>query len=161
MRGFIIAQSRALLGVTVTLDWFAPLLVRLVFGYFWLETGLGKLQNIDTFTGRFMNWGVPFPAFSATLSGCTDLIGGGLLMLGLFTRLATIPMIVNMIVAISLVQINNVHGLDDFVELDEVVYALMLFWLTMAGPGRVSLDHLLRRAFFRNAPYAAASSNPA
>ena len=35
---------------------------------------------------------------------------------------------------------------DDFVELDEVVYMLIFFWLLMAGPGRYSLDHLLARS---------------
>ena len=55
-------------------------------------------------------------------------------------------MIINMIVAIALVVIKNVGSIDDFVELDEVVYILIFFWLLMAGPGRYSLDHLLARA---------------
>ena len=84
----------------------APLIVRLVFGYFWFETGLAKVQNLDGFTQRFVDWGIPFPAFNAGLSAWTELIGGALIFLGLFTRLTAIPMIINMIVAIALV----VHG---------------------------------------------------
>ena len=145
MRQLVVSTANTLNRWSASLNWLAPFVLRVVFGYFWFETGWGKLQHIDTFTERFMNWGIPFPAFSATLSGCTDLIGGALLMLGLFTRLATIPMIVNMVVAISVVQIHNVHSFDDFVELDEVVYALVLFWLMMNGAGRASLDHLLAR----------------
>jgi putative oxidoreductase len=122
-----------------------PLVVRLVFGYFWFETGLAKIQNLDGFTHRFVDWGVPFPEFSAALSAWTELIGGALIFLGLFTRLTAVPMIVNMIVAIALVVIKNVSGLDDFVELDEVVYILIFFWLLMAGPGRYSLDNVLAR----------------
>ncbi|MGH8462226.1 MAG: DoxX family protein [Stenotrophobium sp.] len=147
MRQLIVSTANTLIRSTESLNWLAPLAMRVVFGYFWLETGWGKLQNIDTFTMRFMNWNIPFPEFSATLSGCTDLIGGALLILGLFTRLATIPMIINMIVAIGVVQIHNVSSVDDFVELDEVIYALVLFWLMMSGPGRVSLDHLLSKTF--------------
>ena len=123
-----------------------PLVVRLVFGYFWFETGLAKVQNLDGFTHRFIEWGIPFPEFSAALSAWTELIGGALIIVGLCTRLVAVPMIINMIVAIALVVIKNVAALDDFVELDEVVYILIFFWLLMAGPGRYSLDSVLKRA---------------
>ncbi|MBS0226894.1 MAG: DoxX family protein [Proteobacteria bacterium] len=126
-------------------DWLAPLLLRLVFGYFWAETGWAKLMNHDGFTERFVNWGIPFPGLSAYVSGATDLVGGVLLMLGLMTRLTTLPMIFNMIVALALVVLPGVSTLDDFVELNEVLYILVLFWLSMAGPGRASLDHLIAR----------------
>ena len=36
--------------------------------------------------------------------------------------------------------------LDEFVELDEVLYVAVLFWLLLAGPGKASLDHLVARA---------------
>lgn len=123
-----------------------PLVVRVVFGYFWFETGLAKVQNLDGFANRFVEWGIPFPHFNAALSAWTELIGGALIFLGLFTRLTAVPMIINMIVAIALVVIKNVGSIDDFVELDEVVYILIFFWLLMVGPGRYSLDHLLARA---------------
>jgi len=123
-----------------------PLVVRIVFGYFWFETGLAKIQNLDGFANRFVEWGIPFPHFNAALSAWTELIGGALIFLGLFTRLTAVPMIINMIVAIALVVIKNVGSIDDFVELDEVVYILIFFWLLMAGPGRYSLDQLLARA---------------
>ncbi len=123
-----------------------PLVVRIVFGYFWFETGLAKIQNLDGFANRFVEWGIPFPHFNAALSAWTEMIGGALIFLGLFTRLTAVPMIINMIVAIALVVIKNVGSIDDFVELDEVVYILIFFWLLMAGPGRYSLDHLLVRA---------------
>lgn len=128
-------------------DWLAPLLLRLVFGYFWAETGWAKLVNHSGFAERFANWGVPFPDLSAYLSGATDLVGGVLLMLGLMTRLATVPMIFNMLVALALVVLPGISTVDEFVELDEVLYTLVLFWLFMAGPGRASLDHLIARHF--------------
>ena len=126
-------------------DWLGPLLLRLVFGWFWLETGWAKLHNLDFFSQRFVEWGIPLPTFSATLSGATDLIGGALLMLGLGTRLATIPMIVNMLVALAVVVLPGISTLDEFVELDEVLYVCVLFWLLVAGPGKASLDHWIAR----------------
>lgn len=131
------------LQLTQKLDWLAPLLLRLFFGYFWLETGLAKVQHLEGFTQRFVEWGIPFPAFSAGLSAWTDLIGGALMMLGLCTRLAMIPMIINMLGAVGLVVIHNISDLDGFVETDELLYIVIFFWLMMAGPGRASLDALL------------------
>jgi putative oxidoreductase len=124
-------------------DWLAPLLIRLVFGYFWLETGWAKLHNLDGFAARFVNWGIPFPEFSAVLSAGMEFAGGLLLMFGLLTRLTMLPMIFNMIVALAVVVLPTIGTLDEFVELDEVLYILVFFWLLMAGPGRASLDHWL------------------
>jgi hypothetical protein len=48
-----------------------------------------------------------------------------------------------MVVATLAVKIKKVTGLDDFVELDEPLYALSFLWLFFSGPGWVSLDRLL------------------
>ena len=127
------------------IEWLGPLLLRLVFGYFWLETGWAKLHNLDFFTQRFVEWGIPWPMLSATVSGATDLIGGALLIIGLGTRLAAIPMIVNMLVALAVVVLPTITTFNEFVELDEVLYVCVLFWLLMAGPGKASLDHAIAR----------------
>ncbi|MBS0556791.1 MAG: DoxX family protein [Proteobacteria bacterium] len=122
-----------------------PLALRLGFGYFWLETGWAKLHNLDGAIARFVDWGIPWPAFNAPLSAGTEFIGGCLLMLGLFTRFTSLVMAFNMVVAIAFVVIKTVMGLDDFVELDEFLYILIFFWLFLAGPGKASLDHLIAR----------------
>lgn len=145
MRQFIADSATRALATLYNLRWLGPLVVRVVFGYFWLETGIAKVHNIAGFTQRFVGWGIPFPAFSATLSAWTELVGGLLLMLGLLTRLVCIPMLINMAVAVTLVVSSNLMGLDDYVEADEVVYSLIFFWLLMAGPGEVSVDTLLAR----------------
>ena len=126
-------------------NWLGPLVLRLVFGYFWAETGWAKLHNLDGFTARFVDWGIPLPAFSAALSAGVEFAGGVLLMLGLSTRLTAAVMAFSMAVAIAFVVIKNVGGIDDFVELDEVLYVLVFFWLLMAGPGKASLDAWLAR----------------
>src|ERR1700737_3068707 len=120
-------------------------MMRIYFGYFWAETGWGKIHNLDAFTQRFIGWGISYPHLSPALSGYTEWVGGILLMLGLFTRFVSIPLMFNMFVAIMKVKINKVSGIDDFVEMDEALYMFILFWLMMAGPGRVSVDHLIRR----------------
>jgi putative oxidoreductase len=137
-------------------EWLPPLLVRLFVGYFFFETGLGKVRNLGTFAERFQEWGIPSPAVSAAVSGYTELIGGALIALGLFTRLASIPLIVNMAVATLTVKLKKVAGLDDFVELDEPLYALSFLWLLVSGPGPVSLDALATRLLRRRAAKSAA-----
>lgn len=146
MRHFIADKATQLLQWLQRIEWFGPLVVRVVFGYFWLETGIAKVHNLDGFTQRFIGWGIPFPAFSAGLSAWTELLGGLLIMLGLCTRLVCIPMLINMAVAVVLVVSANLTGLDDYVEADEIVYSLIFFWLLISGPGKASLDTLLARA---------------
>ncbi len=133
------------LNIAKRLDWLAPLLIRLVFGYFWLETGWAKMHNIDGFTERFMQWGIPFPALSAWVSAVMEFVGGALMILGLATRLTMLPMIFNMLVAMVLVVLPTIGTLDEFVELDETLYVLVFFWLLTAGPGKVSLDYLIEQ----------------
>lgn len=141
----IVRGCDAALRLLTRFQWLGPLVLRLFFGYFWLETGWAKLHHLDGFTARFVDWGIPFPAVSAALSAGTDFVGGLFLMLGFLTRFTAAAMGFNMVVAIALVVIKNVGSFDEFVELDEVVYVLIFFWLLMAGPGKASLDALIAR----------------
>ena len=145
-------QIERILGLINTQEWVAQLLVRLFVGYFFLETGWGKLHNLDAFEQRFVGWGIPYPHFNAALSAYTEFIGGCLTILGLGTRLVSIPMMINMLVAILKVNLKRVTTLDDFVELDEPLYALVYLWLLLSGPGRVSVDYLIGRPFRLRGP---------
>ena len=51
-----------------------------------------------------------------------------------------------MVVAILVVNVKKVSGLDEFVELSEPLYALCFLWLFFSGPGRVSLDRVLSKS---------------
>src|SRR5271167_2489146 len=127
-----------------TASWIPALLTRLFVGYFFMETGWAKIHNLDAFTTRFAGWGIPHPAFNAALSAYTEFLGGGLTILGLGMRFVSIPMIINMIVAILTVKLKNVSGLDDFAELDEPLYALSFVWLFFSGAGWLSIDGLIK-----------------
>jgi len=129
-------------------SWIPALLTRLFVGYFFMETGSAKIHNLDTFAMRFAQWGIPHPAFNAALSAYTEFLGGALTILGMGMRFVSIPMIINMIVAILTVKLKNVSGLDDFVELDEPLYALSFVWLFFAGAGWLSIDGLLKQAVY-------------
>jgi putative oxidoreductase len=136
----------ALPGIAVFLRWLPPLLMRVFVGYFFFEDGWIKIHHLDLMTQRFAGWGIPHPAFNAALSGYTECIGGALTVVGLLTRIVSIPMIINMVVAILTVKLKELTNINGFFELDEPLYALVFVWLLIAGPGAVSLDSLIRRA---------------
>ncbi len=73
----------------------------------------------------------------------TELVGGVMILLGFLTRLATIPMLVNMTVALTVVKMKEVHSLLDFVSFDEPLYMIIFLWLMLDGPGIINLDYLL------------------
>lgn len=138
-------QIKEMLALFDRHEWVAQLLMRLFVGYFFMETGWAKLHNLDGFAQRFAGWGIPYPYFNAALSAYTEFIGGLLTVCGIGTRLVSIPMIINMLVAILKVNLKHVTSLDDFVELDEPLYALAYLWLLLSGPGWVSIDYLVSR----------------
>jgi putative oxidoreductase len=146
MRTFelLTAMAEKVLQRLSSLGWLAALLMRLFVGYFFFETGWAKLHNLDAFTQRFMQWGIPHPAFNAALSAYTECIGGALTVAGLGMRLVSIPMMINMAVATITVKMKHVAGLDDFVELDEPLYAMVYFWLMISGAGWISIDALIK-----------------
>jgi len=75
------------------------LAVRLYWGYQFTQTGWGKLHNLAKITGFFASLNIPFPAFSAHFVSGLELVGGILLMLGLFSRPIALLLAGNMFVA--------------------------------------------------------------
>ena len=141
-------------------EWIVQLLIRVFVGYFFMETGWGKLHNLDGFAQRFAGWGIPWPYFNAALSAYTEFIGGLLTIFGIGTRLVSIPMIINMLVAILKVNLMSVNTLDDFFELDEPLYALTYLWLLISGPGWVSVDYVISRVLGLKSSAAEVSPRP-
>ncbi|MFZ5892972.1 MAG: DoxX family protein [Myxococcota bacterium] len=125
------------------LDWAAPLLARTTLGVLFMSTGWGKVHNLDKVTGFFTELGIPAPGFHAVLVSYTELVGGGLLLIGLCSRLAAVPLLVSMAVAIITAKRDEVGGLADLFGLVEWTYLALLAWVALAGPGRCSLDQFL------------------
>jgi len=135
------AQARAL-SMTRSLDGVAPLLARLTLGVTFAGTGWGKLQHLDKVTAFFTDLGLPAPHFQATLVGTTELVGGALLLAGFASRLASLPLMVTMVVAILTAKRADISGVSDLFGLLEWTYLVLLAWLAVGGPGRFSLDGL-------------------
>jgi len=76
-------------------------LLRLVVGLVFLEEGIQKFLFPDLMgAGRFARIGIPGPEFMGPFVGTVEVLCGTLILLGLLTRLAAIPLLVNITVAI-------------------------------------------------------------
>ena len=79
----------------------AVILIRLLVGAIFLSEGIQKfLFAAEVGVGRFAKIGIPSPEMMAPFVGVVEAVCGSLLLLGLITRLATIPLIITMLVAI-------------------------------------------------------------
>jgi putative oxidoreductase len=139
------------------LSFLPPLTTRLVIGLVFVWSGINHLHNIDGFVANFKDWGIPAPEFQARFSAGTELVCGGLVTLGLCTRLAAIPLMVVMANAIwfaypkYLSDIVAARGdflkllgnVDDLFGLAEFLYIVLLSWLVIYGPGWMSIDRLI------------------
>lgn len=149
-------QSRALQGAE-RCAFLAPLLARFTVGIAFVESGWGKVHNLDRVTEFFTELGIPAPAFQATFVSWVELIGGALLLLGLATRFAAVPLLCTMVVALLTARAEDITGVGDLVGAIEFTYLALLAWLALSGGGAASLD----RAIARRSPTAAMASDVA
>ena len=117
-----------------------PLLMRLALAYGFYETSSMKWSDIHSVADWFGQLGIPAPLLNAYLSASIESAGVVLLVLGLGTRLISIPLMVIMVVAIRTVHWSN--GFDAGNNGFEIplYYLIMLLALLISGAGRWSLD---------------------
>jgi putative oxidoreductase len=126
------------------LRWLAPLLARIAVGWVFLMTGWGKLAALEQITSYFRSLGIPYPELQAPFVAGVELVCGALLLAGLFTRVAALPLIGTMVVATATAQWPNVTDLAGFLGLVEILYVVVFVWLAIEGPGPISLDAAVR-----------------
>jgi putative oxidoreductase len=131
-------------------DWIPPLLARLTLGVIFAESGWGKLHNLPKVIAFFTELGIPAPSLQAPFVAGVEFVGGLLLFIGLFTRLAAIPLSATMLVAIATAKMGDVYSIGDFAGLSEWAYFVLLMWLVWAGAGKVSIDALIGRKGVRS-----------
>jgi putative oxidoreductase len=77
----------------------ATVVIRTMAGAVFFWEGILKFVYANQGVGRFTKLGLPFPVFTANFVGGLEIVGGLALILGLGTRLITIPFIIEMLVA--------------------------------------------------------------
>ncbi len=122
-------------------------LIRILVGSVFLSEGIQKFLYTDALgAGRFTTIGIPLPQFSAPFVGFVEILCGLLILAGLFTRLAAIPLLVDILVAISTTKIPMLinQGFWKMAHEARVDWSMLLglAFLLLSGPGRYSLDNL-------------------
>jgi putative oxidoreductase len=136
------------------LAWLPPLAVRIVVGWVFLWSGWEKLHILPRMIANFREWGIAAPEITAPFASGMELVGGLCLLLGFLTRFFSVPMMIIMLVAIASAKWGDVDSLETLLGFEEISYFVMFAWLGVAGPGPVSLDHLVLRAFRSDRPAA-------
>jgi putative oxidoreductase len=123
------------------------LVIRVYWGWLFLQSGIGKFGHIDKVVSFFTDLGIPAPTLNAYFNASLETIGGILLLLGLAARLISVPLLVNMIVAYitadreALTSFFSESG--KFFAADPFPFLLVSLLILIFGPGKLSLDHLI------------------
>ena len=126
------------------------ILVRLIVGTVFLSEGIQKfLFPAIRGAGRFEKIGLPSPEFLGTFVGSFEILCGVLILFGLFTRLAAIPTLVIMFVAIATTkaEILSSQGFWEMLHASRTDWAMLLgsIYLLISGGGKWSVDFWLSK----------------
>jgi putative oxidoreductase len=126
------------------------ILIRLLTGGVFLAEGIKKFMFPAQWgEGRLAHIGIPWPDIIGPFVGGVEIVCGTLLILGLLTRLASIPLLIDICVAIATTKIpillkSGFWAMEDPARTDYSMLMSLLFLLA-AGGGRWSLDRLFSR----------------
>ena len=120
--------------------------IRLAVGLIFFTQGI--LKYIDSHMGvlRFTKIGFPYPNFTAHFVGTFEILCGVLILLGLFTRLASVPLLIIILTAIATTKIPELWRFAQgfwFMVSDartDFAMTMSLLFLISVGPGAWSLD---------------------
>ena len=138
------------------------LVVRLYWGWQFWQAGWGKLQDISKPIGFFTDLGIPFPVFNAWLVSSLECFGGILLVLGLASRLVSIPLVIDMTVAYLTADRQALKAIfsepGKFYGADPYTFWFAALVVLIFGPGMISLDYLIARYVEKRQPMAMPSA---
>lgn len=122
----------------------ALLLIRILVGWVFVSEGIQKfLFPAQLGVGRFEKIGIPSPHLMAPFVGTIEIVCGALLLIGLFTRLAAIPLLAVILVAIATTKIPMLAKTGVWSVLHEAradfSMLLGLLFLLITGAGSLAL----------------------
>jgi uncharacterized membrane protein YphA (DoxX/SURF4 family) len=126
------------------------LLVRILVGWVFLSEGIQKLLFPAALgAGRFLKIGIPAPQFTGLFVGVVEIVCGTLLIVGLFTILATMPLFIDIVVAIATTKVPMLLKQGFWAAMHEArtdfCMLVGLIAIALLGAGALSLDERRRR----------------
>lgn len=123
----------------------ATVIIRSIVGYIFVAEGLQKFLYSDALgVRRFLKIGIPYAEVMAPLVGICEIFFGGLIFVGALTRLATLPQIVIMLVALATTKLSLLgsQGLLPFTHeaRNDLLMLFGLIFLLKKGAGAYSVD---------------------
>lgn len=124
------------------------ILLRLMVGAVFLSEGIQKFLFADELgAGRFAKIGLPNPEFLGPFVGTFEIVCGTLVLLGMLTRLVSIPLLVIMLVAIftTKAEVLAEKGFWEMMHGSRTDWSMLLgsIFLLIKGGGRWSVDRML------------------
>ena len=121
------------------------ILIRIVVGAVFLSEGIQKFLFPGALgVGRFIKIGIPTPEFFAPFVGVVEILFGLLILIGLLTRIAAIPLIINIGVAIISTKIPILlnEGFWKMAHEARTDFSMLLgsIFLLIVGAGKISID---------------------
>jgi putative oxidoreductase len=139
------------------------LLVRLDFGYQFFESGWAHLHTMPKFIEFLTSLGIPAPTLNAYFVAGLEAVGGILLMLGLGSRLISLLLAGDMIVAFIAADsdaLKSIFSSDPDKFFNAAPHNLLFIALVILafGPGKFALDTLLAAWWKKRHPQPAAAT---
>ena len=138
------------------------LFVRLYWGVQLMQSGWGKLHNLEKVTEFFTSLGLPMPAQTAVFISCIEFFGGIFLALGLLSRLTALVLTINLITAYMTADREALFSIfsdpDKFYAAAPYTFLVASLIVLIFGTGKFSLDTLFNRLLDRQAAQQSRSS---
>ena len=123
------------------------LVIRIIWGLLFIQAGWGKLNDMSKVIEFFTSLDIPYPVYAAWLVAFVETIGGALILIGLWARLVSVPLIITMCTALATAHreaVVNIFGnFQEFMNQAPFTYLFAMLVIFAFGPGCFSLDWIL------------------
>jgi putative oxidoreductase len=131
--------------ITESLKDLPLLLIRLTLAYGFYTPAINKWQDINAIASWFESMNYPLPKLNAYMAAGTEMAGVVFLSLGFASRIISLPLIVVMLVAIFTVHFGNGWEASNNGFEIPFYYLVMLFVILIYGPGKISLEGIIKK----------------
>lgn len=125
------------------------LLIRIIWGWGFFQTGKGKFLNFERTTEFFSSLGIPMPELNVVMAAGTEMVGGLLLLIGLGGRIVPVPLIFTMCIAYLTAHPAELGAIfsdsDKFFGAPPFLFLMAALIVLLFGPGKLSADYFFSK----------------